>query len=147
MRGGGPRVLLTFIASACLSCPAPAQGPTPAAPPPTAPTAPPAGHLAGTTEGGVDGGVPPWCLCLTAEFLYLRPNREGLGLAVASTARDGSTFSRLDHTAVDHTAFSSCFRPCYGQVRCLVATLRSPLNRCRRRPGNAYGAGILFAPH
>jgi hypothetical protein len=68
----------------------------PAAPPLAVPGAPP-------LQGDVDGSVRLPGFCLTAEFLFLQPNREGLGLAVVSTHSNGETFRSLESLSWDGT--------------------------------------------
>jgi hypothetical protein len=88
--------VLVSLAFAVMASPAIAQPPEAVLPPPIqVPEVAP-------SPGGVDGNLPPG-LTILAEFLYLHPNRDGLGLAVVNFTRDGSTYSTLQSLSWDGT--------------------------------------------
>src|SRR5262245_58327263 len=67
------------------------------------PAAPPA-EVGSVPQGSPDASSPLAGLTLTGEFLMLRPNREGLGVAIVSTTHNGTTFDSLESLSFGGTS-------------------------------------------
>lgn len=104
----------------------------------------PSALLGPPAQGDSDGRGPLAGLNLTGEFLYLWPNRDGLGMAVVSNNSNGLTYSSLESLSWDGTpAFRIGGRYCLPQSQLELGAVFTYLHAKSQRTVSAPEGGSL----